>query len=94
MDYLEVYDRYICKSLIAGFADFQKLYDGFWTEICKMQNSGWLFIWKGDSENDPTKTKLALSLSGRSRYDSRGGRERGRGGLVFCAYFPGFLAVD
>jgi hypothetical protein len=35
MDYLEVYDRYICKSLIAGFADFQKLYDGFWTEICK-----------------------------------------------------------
>ena len=52
MDYLGVYDRYICKSLIAGFADFQT---DFGRKSANLQNSGWLFIWKGDSENDPTK---------------------------------------
>ena len=55
MDYLEVYDRYICKSLIAGFADFQT---DFGRKSANLQNSGWLFIIKKKIQKNQTPLLL------------------------------------
>ena len=91
LDYVEVYDRCIVNPIIARPAKIRIFFDGF---LLSCRNPRWIC-----GENDPTNTELALSretfpggfLFGKAEKIFRPLGEAG--GLVSCAYFPGFLAA-